>query len=359
MCRVKFPLSLLFVVAMSLVMCSCPRLSAAEPNVAAKPPDAFAVNKLIGRGVNIGNALDGPNEGEWGVTLEEQYFQLIKDAGFNSVRLTIRWSIHAANEPPYTIDPNFLNRVDWAAKNTLSRNLVFVFNMHNYYELYSDPNGHRERYIAIWKQLAEHYKNYPDTLLFELLNEPSGKLGVAEWNALLNEVLAVVRRSNPSRMVVIAPASSFNDIFNLKSLELPKDDRNIIVTFHYYLPFRFTHQGAPWVPDSNKSLGMKWTGSEPEKRLIAKDFNIVSKWANQNNRPIYLGEFGAYEKADMDSRVSWTKCVADTAAECGFSSSYWDFCAGFALYDRQTKSWHKELLEAVIPPAVRKVEPPK
>ncbi|MCJ7729020.1 MAG: glycoside hydrolase family 5 protein [Sedimentisphaerales bacterium] len=351
MCRVKFPSSLLFVIAVSLVMCSCPCLSAAEPNAAAKPPDAFAVNKLIGRGVSLGNALEAPNEGDWGVTLQEEYFQLIKDAGFNSIRLPVRWSIHAANEPPYTIDPNFLNRVDWAIKNTLSRNMVFVFNMHNYYELSSDPNGQKEKFIALWKQLAEHYKDYPNTLLFEFLNEPSGKLGVGEWNSLLNEVLAVVRQSNPNRMVVIAPASSFSDIFNLKSLDLPKDDRNIIVTFHYYLPFKFTHQGASWENGSDKWLGMKWTGSEQEKRLIAKDFNVVTKWANQNNRPIYLGEFGTIYKADPNSRVQWTKCVADTAAECGFSMSYWEFChINFGLYDTETKSWHKELLEAVIPP---------
>jgi endoglucanase len=351
MCRVKFPLSLLFVIAVSLVICSCPCLSAAEPNAAPKPPDAFAVNKLIGRGINLGNALEAPNEGAWGVTLQEEYFQLIKDAGFNSIRLPVRWSIHAPNEPPYTIDPNFLNRVDWAIKNTLSRNMVFVFNMHNYYELFSDPNSQKEKYLALWKQLAEHYKDYPNTLLFEFLNEPSGKLGVGEWNSLLNEVLAVVRRSNPGRVVVIAPASTFNDIFNLKSLDLPKDDRNIIITFHYYLPFKFTHQGAPWESGYDKYLGMKWTGSETEKRLIAKDFNIVANWAKQNNRPIFLGEFGTIYKADPNSRFQWTKCVADTAAECGFSMSYWEFChINFGLYDTETKSWHKELLDAVIPP---------
>jgi endoglucanase len=94
---------------------------------------------------------------------------------------------------------------------------------------------------------------------------------------------------------------------------------------------------------------MKW-GSDAEKRLVAKDFDLAAKWGKENDRPIFLGEFGAYKKADMESRVRWTKCVADTAVERGFSISYWDFCANFALYEMDTKTWHKELLDAVIPP---------
>ena len=141
---------------------------------------------------------------------------------------------------------------------------------------------------------------------------------------------------------------------------MPRDDRNIIVTFHYYLPRKFTHQGAAFEPDSAKYVGMKWNGTDQEKRAIVRDFNIVANWAKENSRPIYLGEFGSFSKADMESRVRWTKAVADTAAEYGFSMTYWEFChTNFGIYDPKTKSWHKELLEALIPPAVSRVEPPK
>jgi endoglucanase len=331
-----------------LVIWSAPAFCAES---AGAPADANAINKLIGRGINIGNALESPNEGDWDVTLHEEYFQLIKDAGFNSIRQPVRWDSHALEKPPYTIDPNFMARIDWVAKNALSRNLVLIFNMHNYYDLYSDPNGHKERFIAIWKQIAEHFKDYPNTLLFEFLNEPQGKLDAAKWNALLKDTLAVVRQSNPNRTIVIGPAN-YNDVYKIKTLELPKDDRNIIVTFHYYSPYRFTHQGAHWAKDANNWLGMKWTASEDEKRLIAKDFDLAAKWGKENGRPIYLGEFGAFNKADMESRICWTKCVVDTAAQRGFSLSYWEFCSGFGLYNQQTKSWNKGLLDAVIPPAV-------
>ena len=52
--------------------------------------DAFDYNRLLGRGINLDSALDGPQEGAWRVTLEANCFRLIKEAGFNSVRIPIR-----------------------------------------------------------------------------------------------------------------------------------------------------------------------------------------------------------------------------------------------------------------------------
>ncbi len=138
--------------------------------------DPFKMNQLLGRGVNLGNAFDAPSEGEWGVVIQEEYFQMIKDAGFNSVRLPVRWSAHAMDKPPYTIDPNFMKRVDWAVNCALSRNLPIMLNVHHYGELYANPAKEKERYLALWKQIAEHFKGCPDILVFELLNEPQKEL---------------------------------------------------------------------------------------------------------------------------------------------------------------------------------------
>jgi len=297
-------------------------VSLASSCLAADEPNAFTVNKLLCRGINIGGALDTPKtEGEWGVTLQDEYFQIIKDAGFNSIRLAVRWNAHAANEPPYTIDPNFFKRVDWAIQNSLSRNLPVVLFTHHYEELYGDPNGQKDRFLAIWKQLAEHYKDYPNTLIFEPLSERIDKLNAVNWNSLTKEVLTIIRLSNPHRTVVIG-SGGFYQIDNLELLELPKDDSNIIVDVHYFMPTEFTQQGATWVQNSEKWLGTKWTGSENEKQAIIKNFDIAAEWSKKNNRPIYLSEFGVYEKADMESRVRWPKCVADAAVSLGFRISY-------------------------------------
>ncbi len=317
----------------------------------ALEPNAFEMNKLIGRGVNLGNALEAPNEGDWDIILQEEYFQLVKDSGFNSIRQPVRWDNHALTTAPYTIDPNFLARVDWAVKNALSRNLIMIINMHNYYDLFKDPNNQKERFLAIWQQIAEHYKDYPGTLLFEALNEPADNLkNASAWNNLLKEWLAVIRKSNPKRMVVVGSAN-FNAFYDVKNIVLPEEDQNIIVTFHYYMPYRFTHQGAPWVPDSNKNLGMKWNGTDTEKRAIAGNFHEAASWGQKHNRPIYLGEFGTYNKVDPESRVLWTRAVADEAIKQGFSFAYWEFChSNFGIYNPKTKTWNKPLVDALIPP---------
>lgn len=322
---------------------------AEERTAGANQPDPFKMNKLIGRGVNLGNALEAPNEGEWGVTLQEEYFQLIKDAGFDSVRLPVRWNAHALEDKPYTIDAEFFKRVDWAVDNALARDLPVMLNIHHYNELDDDPAGHKERFLALWKQIAEHYRDYPGTLFFELMNEPHGNLKAKLWNEILADTIKVVRKSNPDRTLVVGPVQ-WNQISQLKNLKLPEDDRNIIVTIHYYLPMKLTHQGASWIADSNEWLGTKWLGTEEEKQAIVKDFDIAAEWAKKHNRPIHLGEFGAYGasgKADMESRARWTKFVVDTAVERGFSFSYWEFCAGFGVYDPQKKQWHKNLLHAL------------
>ena len=74
---------------------------------------AFAQAERLRRGVNFGNALDAPNEGDWGMVIQEEYFQQIKEAGFDTIGVPIRWSAHALEEPPYTVEKKFFERVDW------------------------------------------------------------------------------------------------------------------------------------------------------------------------------------------------------------------------------------------------------
>ncbi|RLT32193.1 MAG: glycoside hydrolase family 5 protein, partial [Chloroflexi bacterium] len=73
-------------------------------------------------------------------------------------------------------------------------------------------------------------------------------------------------------------------------------------------------------------------------------------WGKKNGRPIYLGEFGAYSRADMDSRARYTAFVARTAEELGMSWAYWEFGASFGAYERGTGTWREELLTALVSP---------
>ncbi|MGA2914603.1 MAG: glycoside hydrolase family 5 protein [Sedimentisphaerales bacterium] len=328
---------------------------AAEKKAPLRPrsgqADPFKQNKHIGRGMNIANALEAPNEGEWGVTLKEEYFKIIKDAGFDSVRIPIRWSNHALKQSPYTIDKVFLDRVDWAVKNALKNNLYVIINTHHYFELMDEPNANSERFLALWQQIAEHYKDYPDSVLLEPLNEPHNALTPAIWNNLLNKAITVIRRSNPNRTIIAEPAE-FASVKFLDKLDLPEEDRNIIVSFHYYSPMEFTHQGTSWIPEAKASwLGTRWTATKEQKKAIDDAFDKAAKWGKKNKRPINLGEFGVYKDADKNDRALWTAFVAKSAVKRGFSFDYWEFCHEyFGAYDQQTNKWKDYLLKALIPP---------
>ncbi|MEW4566334.1 glycoside hydrolase family 5 protein [Tautonia sp. JC769] len=330
-----------------IIICSATATVVAAHPARAQDP-AVEQNRRLGRGINLGNALEAPNEGEWGMVLEASYFDAIAEAGFDSVRLPIRWSNHAMREAPYTIDPEFFGRVDWAIRQATSRGLQMVINFHHYEELYEAPEAERTRFLGLWEQVAERYRSLPPSVVFEILNEPHGNLDDARWNTLLVEALGVIRSSNPDRIVIVGPAS-WNNYRALDTLQLPGDDRRIIVTFHYYDPFQFTHQGAEWVENSDPWLGTTWGGSDSERADVTTAFDQVAGWAKEHDRPIYLGEFGAYSRADLNSRVQWTAFIARQAEQRGFSWAYWEFGSGFGAFDRERGQWRSGLLRALVP----------
>ena len=324
------------------------------PSFTPEPTPTSSPAVTLGRGLNMGDMLEAPNEGEWGLMIQEEYFDLIKEAGFDFVRLPVRWSTHAGQESPYTIDPAFFTRVDEVVGWALERDLAVIIDFHHYEEMMWDPWSNKDRYLGIWQQVAEHYKDYSSQVLFELLNEPNDQLNASLWNQYLAEALAVVRETNPGRDVVIGP-SSWNAYDWVSTLDLPDDkpsgpvDEHLIVTFHYYLPFQFTHQGAEWVTGSDPWLGTPWNATDSEKAEITAHFDSVAEWARRKSIRILLGEFGAYSKADLDSRVRWTEFVRGEAERHGFAWAYWEFAAGFGVYDLEVKAWREELLKSLIP----------
>jgi endoglucanase len=321
-------------------------LACAVPLIAAEP-SAFEACQALGRGVNLGNALEAPQEGDWGVTIQAEYFAKIKAAGFDHVRVPTKWSAHASKREPYPIEPAFFERIDWVLAQAAKNKLGVVLNVHHYDEMNERPDEELPRCIAIWKQIATRYRDQPSSLYFELMNEPHGKLNdEGKWNEVLPKVLAAVRESNPMRPVIIGGAW-WNGIWALPKFELP-DDPHLILTVHYYSPHEFTHQGASWTPGSEKWLGRKWTGTEAELEALRNEFDRAAKYAKEHRVPVYLGEFGVYEKADMTSRANWTRAVAREAERRGFSWAYWEFGAGFGVYDRQQGEFRKELLGALF-----------
>ncbi len=458
-----------FVAAAALLHLLAACAAQAQPSDGALQP---LRNDPFGRAVNVGNALEAPNEGAWGLTIVERHVTAIADAGFQTVRLPVRWSSHALETAPYTIDTAFLARVDEVVGWILDHGLQVVVDVHHYDEMATDPAAHVERWLGIWRQLAEHYQSAPDALAFELMNEPNGALDDALWNSMVREALTVIRATNPTRWVVVGP-TQWNAIGALPGLELPDDD-HLVLTVHYYDPFPFTHQGAEWVTPQ-PPVGVTWTGTQlgptagwqdwswgavrsygealsvtyeggwtgyylqsahpvtgfthlalrtsrgvdllvlcgasdsgalpvrteagvelrvdlsdcggsggvprlilqngtdraqppivietlelrgPDGTLalltneadaIATAFDQVLAWAEANGGlPVFVGEFGAYGAADMDARVRWTRAVREAAEARGFGWAYWEFGAGFGVYDPAAETWRDQLLGALF-----------
>ncbi len=350
----------------------------AEPQPSSVDVAAQAVR--LGRGVNLGNALEAPREGEWGMVIEETFFSLIREAGFDTVRVPIRWSAHAQTVPPYTVDAAFFARVDWVVAQALAEDLNVVLNMHHYDEIFVSPEAHADRFVAIWEQIAERYVDQPATVYFELLNEPHGSLDARRWNVLLARTIAAVRSIDAYHTLIVG-GDQWNSIAGLAALEIPEEEHNVIATFHYYEPFLFTHQGAEWVGAEIGTTGVSWPGPPDEaitltpasrdvdwvrvwfaryhqtsgdhnpasRSAIKRDFERAAAWREQSGVPLWLGEFGAYSTADMGSRARWTEAVREEAEAWGLPWAYWEFGAGFGVYDRQVGGWRQPLLTALIP----------
>lgn len=311
--------------------------------------DAYDYSRRLGQALNLGNALEGPTEGAWGVRLREWHFEAIADGGFESVRVPIRWSAHADETAPFEIDETFFERIDWAIENARKSDLAVIVNMHHYDEFYDDVAGHEDRFYAMWKQIAERYAALPtSTVFFELLNEPRNDLDGSNWRNVSEKAIDVIRESNPDRMLIVG-SGSYNSAIEMTRLRLPEEDRNLIGTFHFYEPFQFTHQGAEWVAGAEDWLGATWDGNSSESALIDRLMNRAVSWSERWDRPVFLGEFGAYSTADMDARQRWTEYVVEAAETRDFSWSYWEFGARFGVMDRTTRQWIEPLYDALSP----------
>jgi endoglucanase len=310
--------------------------------------DAFEQNRKLGRGVNI-IGYDPIWRSRDQARFQAKHFRLLKEAGFNSVRINLEpfRQMDAAND--YALSASWLEVLDWAVREAQAQGLRVILDLHEFTSLGNDPAANEAKYLAFWRQLSAHCQGAPESVLFEVLNEPNHKLTPELWNKYLAEGLAIIREKNPTRTVIVGPAF-WNSIDHLAELELPAADRNLIVTVHYYTPMDFTHQGAAWA-DRKDKVGVEWLGTEEELGVLKRDFDKAASWAKQHDRPLFLGEFGAYDKAPMESRGRYLASVARAAEKRGWSWAYWQFDSDFILYDIPRDAWIEPVRRALIPAA--------
>ncbi len=272
-------------------------------------------------------------------------FALIREAGFDTVRINLHAFAHT--DAAGRIDARYLATLDRYVDAALDRGLTVILDEHDDNTCDRDLADCRKRLPEVWSAIAGRYRSRSNRLLFEILNEPHGAVTAPVWGAMLRDALEAIRASNPARNVVIGPAG-YNSVEQLPSFDLPANDRHIVVTVHYYWPERFTHQGVPWVSDLSSVHDVTF-GSDEQKQKIQQDFGRVRDWGRAHGRPIFLGEFGAYEKGDLESRVTYISTVARLAEAHGFAWAFWEFETDFAAYDMKRGAWNAPILKALVP----------
>jgi endoglucanase len=347
-----------------------------EPFVSGVPPAAAA---HFTKGINLGNRLEAPNEGDWGGTIQAEDFPFIAARGFDHVRIPIRFSGHALAASPYTIDAAFFGRVDMVLDQAAAAHLAVVMDMHAYDDLASNVAAERDRFVALWTQIAARYQSRPDTVAFELLNEPNTQLDTT-WNDVLLPAIQAIRATNPRRLL-IADSVFWADPTKLSMLTLP-DDANIMASIHLYEPKLFTFQGQDWIGAAFLTTGVIFPGPpttpiEPVQAAkdaawanqwfidynakpaatnpsgpatVAAQIALIAAYRQAQGRTVYNGEWGPQDGGALDSRVRLVTEVRQQCESAGIGWAIWEDPVNMNLFDSGAGTWLTEIVDALLPP---------
>ena len=297
-----------------------------------------AVAGPVGRCVNLSNFLETPRGEVWGPTITPAHLDAIAAAGFDTVRLPVRFSDGWSGR----IDPARLAAADAMVQAALARGLQVIVVLHHFEEIMADPAGQADTFAAIWAELSAHWRGAPSGLIFELLNEPNGALTTGGAVALFDRVIPIIRADHPDRWLVLEGG----DWARWPEMAaLPRPDERILHSFHYYDPYEVTHQLAPWT--TNGPLPARSWRVESGAATVTRDLQAA---ARLTRAPILLGEFGVYRGADPTTRTAWTNHVRREAERLGMGWCVWGFAADFRIFDAGAGTFLPDMLDALMAP---------
>ena len=318
-------------------------LAACAPPAPAAPAVRAAIP--FSRCINLGNALEAPREGDWGYTIRPADLDRIKAAGFDGVRVPVRWDVHTGAGPDFTVDPAFFARIDAVVDGALTRGLSVVLDIHHFEPMWDAPARETPRFAALWRQIAARYADLPESLVFEVLNEPHGDVMPARVVEQLNALaLREIRGADPDRLVIVGPPQ-WNNISGLDGWT-PPDDPHVAVTVHFYEPHDFTHSGASWLKDP-PHYDRRW-GRSDDITTIRNKAARVAAFGRDHHVAMLLGEFGVNTAVPLNERALWTRTVRKAFASEGAAWCAWDYAGAFKAYDQKTEGWIAPMKRALL-----------
>ena len=344
---------------------------------ADKPAEDNGVNNFrIRRGTNLSHWLSQSEErGEARKQhIQEDDFERLEQLGFDFVRIPIDevqfWD-EEGNKLPEAWEL-LTNALDLAQKHHL-RAIVDLHIIRSHYfnavnegdkqanTLFTSEKA-QDDLIGLWYQLSEALKGYSnDSVAYEFMNEPVADEH-EQWNQLVAKVHAALRKVEPQRTLVIG-SNKWQGYETMKYLRVPENDKNIILSFHYYNPMLLTHYGAWWTPlgqykgkvnypgilvskedyeaapDSLRPLLEPFTTQEWNVEKIKADFKDAIEVAKKNNLQLFCGEWGVYEPVDRELAYKWTKDMLSVFDEFDIAWTTWCYDADFGFWDQQKNDY--------------------
>lgn len=342
-----------------MIFCGCKRnftdIKGYQPPQWPKGEFSFAseFNNRLGNGINIGAGYEGGYSNNYDQSPATMKFTIdeIRKLGFKHIRLPVTWDRpdRILSSKPYTINPDFMIEVRRTVDYALDNGLYVILNIQYFDALNNDPVNQKEKFLAIWKQLATTFADYPQALVFEILNEPHNNISPAIWADLYQSAMDIIRKtpenSNNAKRIILVGTTNWGTVQELSSLTLPQSDMYTILTVHYYSPMRFTHQNS-WLEGSADWAGITWDDTEDERNVITGDFAYAEK-LKAAGWPIHVGEFGAYIGADNASRARYVNYLSKYFTQAGFSWSVFNFSGDFGIYDATSKIFNREMIGAL------------
>ena len=331
-------------------------------------------NFKIQRGTNVSHWLSQSEErGEAREQhIQEDDFARLDSLGFDFVRLPIDevqfWD-EEGNKLPEAWEL-MINAINWAEKHHL-RTIVDLHIIRSHYfnavnEGQADANTlftsekSQQDLINMWYQLSDVLKGYSvDSVAYEFMNEPVAD-DHEQWNQLIAKVHQALREREPQRTLVIG-SNMWQGYETMKYLKVPENDKNIILSFHYYNPMILTHYGAWWTPIGKYTGKVNYPGvlvsqedyeAAPDsvKKLIDENHYTTQEWnidkiradfkdaiaaAKKYDLQLFCGEWGVYEPVDRELAYNWTRDMLTVFDEFNIAWTTWCYDADFGFWDQK------------------------